>query len=111
MRTPNKASEREDSEDKEKWRLGGYSSSKSNLTNSDDKKMSDWSKQLLDDSLKKNRNITRMVNLQSPGRQEKRLASPRTPEGKISSKIWKQGGSTPEENESMPEMRSKSMNK
>ena len=31
----------------EKWRLGGYSSSKSGLSNSDDKKMSDWSRKLL----------------------------------------------------------------
>jgi len=43
--TPKRNSDQEDSEEKNgKWRLGAYSSSKSNLTNSDDKKMSDWSK-------------------------------------------------------------------
>ena len=30
------------------WRLGAYSSSKSGLSNSDDKKMSQWSKQLIE---------------------------------------------------------------
>lgn len=51
MRTPEKASEPDSDAENEKWRLGAYSSSKSNLTNSDDKKMSDWSKKLLEDSL------------------------------------------------------------
>lgn len=63
--TPKRNSEHDDSEEKNgKWRLGAYSSSKSNLTNSDDKKMSDWSKQLLEDSLKKNDNM--LVDLTSP---------------------------------------------
>ena len=70
--------------------------------------MSDWSKKLLEDSLQKDKKAM-LVNLQSP-RQEKRLASPRTPEGKISSKIWKQR-SKQNDCEVMPELRSKSMNK
>ena len=102
VHTPKKASEK-DSE--EKWRLGAYSSSKSNLTNSDDKKMSDWSKKLLEDSLKDKM----LVTLESP--KLEKAQSPRTPRGNASSKMWKQGDSHEKENEIVPEMRSRSMNK
>lgn len=36
----------------EQWHFGAYSSSSCGLSNSDDKKMSDWSKHLLEMSLK-----------------------------------------------------------
>jgi hypothetical protein len=102
MHTPQKACEDDSDNDNEKWRLGAYSSSKSNLTNSDDKKMSDWSKKLLEDSLHKEQ---KFVVLGSPV-QEKRHASPKTPENRM----WKQQV-VRNENDIMPELRSKSMNK
>lgn len=66
MQTPERASEQDSEENKEKWRLGGYSSSKSNLTNSDDKKMSDWSKKLLENSLKVDKDQLEPFSLKSP---------------------------------------------
>lgn len=75
----------------EKWRLGAYSSSKSGLSNSDDKKMSQWSKQLIELNLKPQKSKLPSDDCSLDGKEAKRMvASPRTPDAMSSAAHRKQ---------------------